>query len=209
MQTNISKEDFYKENLVLLEGVQIELISRIEIMRKYKTAQNMRDPVEHCKGRIKSPNSMIEKLKKLGFEPTVENAMTKVFDAAGIRVVCSFIDDVYRIAEAIRQQPDITIIAEKDYIKNPKPSGYRSYHIQLQIPVTIGSRTENIYAEIQIRTVIMDCWASLEHQLRYKHDISRYEYISNELKRCANELASTELNFQTMRDLIQNAGDDK
>jgi putative GTP pyrophosphokinase len=77
------------------------------------------------------------------------------------------------------------------------------------MPVTIGSKTENIYAEIQIRTVIMDCWASLEHQLRYKHDISRYEYISNELKRCANELASTELNFQTMRDLIQNAGENK
>jgi putative GTP pyrophosphokinase len=207
MQNKISKEDFYRENLVLLEGVQIALISRIDIIRKYKTAQNMRDPVEHCKGRIKSPQSMIEKLKKLGFEPTVENAMTKVYDASGIRVVCSFIDDVYNLVYMIRQQNDIKIVSEKDYIKNPKPSGYRSYHLQIEMPITIGDKTHTVLAEIQIRTVIMDCWASLEHQLRYKHDISQFEFISGELKRCADELASTEINFQTMREMIQNIGD--
>lgn len=209
MDTNIAKEDFYRESLVLLEGVQIELISRIDIIRKYKAARNMRDPVEHCKGRIKAPAGMIEKLIKNGYEPTAENALKYMYDAVGVRVVCSFIDDVYNMADMIRHQPDIEIVKEKDYIKHPKPSGYRSYHILVRVPITIGAETRLINAEIQIRTVIMDCWASLEHQLRYKHDISSYNYISGELKRCADELASTEINFQTLRELIQNTGEKK
>jgi putative GTP pyrophosphokinase len=199
----LSKEDFYKEHLVLLDGAIIELVSRINIIRRYNTAMCLRDGVEHCKSRIKTPESMIEKLKKLGVEPTAENALKYTYDAAGIRVVCSFIDDVYRVADMIEHQPDITVVQEKDYIKNPKPSGYRSYHMLLDVPITIGNQTHSIHAEIQIRTVTMDCWASLEHQLRYKHDISKYNFLSGELKRCADELASTEMNFQTIRDMIQ------
>lgn len=195
--------DFYQESLVLLEGAVIELTSRLDIIRKYRKAHHYRDPIEYCKSRIKSPASMKEKLLRHGLEPTRNNAMTKVYDAAGIRVICAFVDDVYFVAKMLHKQSDIRVLEEKDYIHNPKPNGYRSYHMIAEVPIHLGDGICRVYCEIQIRTIAMDCWASLEHQLKYKKSIANQEMIVGELKRCADEIASADLNLQTIRDMIE------
>ncbi|MPN52386.1 GTP pyrophosphokinase YwaC [bioreactor metagenome] len=141
---------------------------------------------------------MAEKLTRKGFPVNSQNALTKVFDAVGVRVICTFMDDVYLIANILKVQPNIEIVEEKDYISTPKSNGYRSYHMIVKAMV----QNQIVYAEIQIRTIAMDCWASLEHQLKYKHDIQKADMFVAELKRCADEIASTDITLQTIRDLI-------
>lgn len=201
-ETPSPEQEFYKESYVLLEGAIIEVISRLDIIRKYKVTERYEDPIEHCKARIKSAESMKEKLKRKNLPVTVESALREIHDAAGIRVICTFLDDIYWIASMLRNQTDIKVIKEKDYIRNPKPNGYRSYHMILQVPVHLENRIEKVYCEVQIRTIAMDCWASLEHQLKYKKDIPDENMIMEELKRCSDEIASTDLNLQTIRDMI-------
>lgn len=207
------EREFYKEAYVLLEGAIIEVLSRLDIIRKYKKIKNAEDPIEHCKARIKSAKSMIEKLQKRQLTVTSESALTQIHDAAGIRVICAFLDDIYWIVNMLKNQKDFKVIKEKDYIKNPKPNGYRSYHMILKVPIHLDNRIEEVYCELQIRTIAMDSWASLEHQLKYKRDIPSEKMISEELKRCADEIASTDLNLQTIRDMItemkQEGGEDK
>jgi putative GTP pyrophosphokinase len=146
---------------------------------------------------------MKEKLIRKNIPVNLENALTQIYDAAGIRVVCTFLDDIYWIADMLRNQQDIKVIEETDYIRNPKPNGYRSYHMILQVPLHLEDRIQNVYCELQIRTIAMDCWASLEHQLKYKKNIPDQDMIIGELKRCADEIASTDLNFQSIWDMIQ------
>ncbi|MDD3173785.1 MAG: GTP pyrophosphokinase family protein [Herbinix sp.] len=197
------EREFYKEAYVLLEGAIIEVISRLDIIRKYKATQHFKDPVEHCKARIKSADSMKEKLQRRNLPVSADSALTQVYDAAGIRVVCTFIDDIYWIVSMLRNQQDIKVIEEKDYIHNPKSNGYRSYHMILQVPLHLEDRIQKVYCELQIRTIAMDCWASLEHRLKYKKNIPNQEMIVGELKRCADEIASTDLNFQAIWDMIE------
>ncbi|WP_010233129.1 GTP pyrophosphokinase [Clostridium arbusti] len=201
-ETPSPEQEFYKEAYVLLEGAIIEVISRLNIIRKYKSIDQYEDPIEHYKARIKSAKSMKEKLKRKNIPVTVESALSQIHDAAGIRVICTFVDDIYWIANMLRNQKDIKVVKEKDYIKSPKPNGYRSYHMILQVPIHLENRIEKVYCELQIRTIAMDCWASLEHQLKYKKNIPNDKMIIDELKRCSDEIASTDLNFQTIRDMI-------
>ncbi|MDD3224896.1 MAG: GTP pyrophosphokinase family protein [Clostridium sp.] len=200
------EREFYKEAYVLLEGAIIEIISRLDIIRKYKLTDKDEDPIEHCKSRIKSAKSMREKLKRKNLPVTVESALGEVHDAAGIRVICTFLDDIYWIVNMLKNQQDFKVIKEKDYIKNPKLNGYRSYHMILQVPIHLENQIKMVYCEIQIRTIAMDCWASLEHQLKYKKNIPNEKMLINELKRCADEIASTDLNFQTIHDMIAQIG---
>jgi Uncharacterized protein conserved in bacteria len=206
------EQEFYQGSYVLLEGAIIEVLSRLDIIRKYKSTQNFKDPVEHCKARIKSAESMMEKLQRRNLPVTMESALTQVYDAAGIRVVCTFLDDIYWIVNMLRNQQDIEIMEEKDYIRNPKSNGYRSFHMILRVPLHLEDRIQKVYCELQIRTIAMDCWASLEHRLKYKKNIPNQEMIIGELKRCADEIASTDLNFQSIWDMIegikQNGGGD-
>ncbi len=201
-------KDFYKDAQVLLESVLQELLLRINLLRRYQVLLGERDPVEHCKGRIKSAESMKEKLVRKGFPVTLEAALNKVYDAVGIRIVCQFVDDVYKMVDVIKRQEDMTVIKEKDYIQNPKSSGYRSYHLIVRLPVHLLDCTRELYAEIQLRTIAMDCWAALEHELRYKHTISNQELLQKELKRCSDEMASTDLTMQTIRQMINQNGQD-
>lgn len=201
-ETREHDEDFYKNSRVMLESVEKELLLRIDLIRRYLVLEGQRDPVEHCKSRIKSPESMKEKLKKKGFPVTEEAALTQVYDAVGIRIVCQFVDDVYLMADILRRQEDITIVREKDYIANPKTNGYRSYHVIIRIPIHLPDCTRELYAEIQIRTIAMDSWAALEHELRYKHTIPNAAMLAGELKRCSDEMASTDLTMQTIRKMI-------
>jgi putative GTP pyrophosphokinase len=194
--------DFYGDNLFILQSALNEMLAKIDLIRNYQKMKGFRDPIEHCKGRIKSEDSMLEKLQRRGLEKTIENAFTIIHDAIGIRIVCSFVDDVYVLAKLIREMPDWEILEEKDYIASPKHSGYRSYHIILCLKINMPGESRILHAEIQIRTIAQDSWAALEHELHYKHNIDHVELIQNELRRCADEMASTDLTLQTVRQMI-------
>jgi putative GTP pyrophosphokinase len=198
------EESFYKESIVLIEGAITEMLAKLDIIKKYKLARNERVPIEYITTRVKTEESMKEKLKRKGLEVNLENALTKIYDAAGVRIVCSYIDDVYQIAEMLKSYKDLKLIKEKDYIKNPKPNGYRSYHMVFEMSLDLAGEIRPVFVEIQIRTIAMDFWSSLEHQMKYKKDIHNQELIAEELKRCADQIATTDLNMQTIRKMINN-----
>ena len=195
-------KSFYEDSIVDLDAVITDITARLEVIRKYKKIHNDRDPIEYIKSRIKSEDSMKEKLQRKNLDINLENALSKIYDAAGIRIVCTFVDDVYSIVQMIKQYKDITVFNEKDYIKCPKENGYRSYHLILSVPINIAGETHNVYVEIQIRTIAMDFWSSLEHQMKYKKDIKNPELIASELKRCADEIATTDINMLAIRNMI-------
>lgn len=196
------QDSFYKDSIVLLEGVIAEVQARLDIIRKYKIVHNDRDPIEYITSRVKTEESMKEKLKRKNLPVNLENALTKVYDAAGIRIICAYIDDVYAVVKMLKKFKDLKLLEEKDYIKNPKSNGYRSYHIIFQVPLDIAGEVHPVNIEIQIRTIAMDFWASLEHQMKYKKDVKNQKLIVEELKRCADEIATTDINMLTIRNMI-------
>lgn len=199
-----AEREFYGENLILLEGAISEFLSCMDMIRRYEVQLGNRDPVASSQTRIKSAESMRQKLQRLAFPITAESAMKNVFDAAGVRLVCPFIQDIDRTAELIRAIPGVQIQTEKDYIRNPKPNGYRSYHMILSMPLRfLGNSPKTVWLEVQLRTIAMDCWANIEHQLKYKQNIPDQALLVQELKRCADEITSTDLSLQTIRDLIE------
>ena len=199
-----AEREFYGENLILLEGAISEFLSCMDMIRRYEEQLGNRDPVASFQTRIKSAESMRQKLQRLAFPVTAESAMKNVFDAAGVRLVCPFIQDIDRTAELIRAIPGVQIQTEKDYIRSPKPNGYRSYHMILSMPLRfLGNSPKTVWLEVQLRTIAMDCWANIEHQLKYKQNIPDQALLIQELKRCADEITSTDLSLQTIRDLIE------
>ena len=162
---------------------------------------------EHFISRIKTDESMIEKCERKGFEVSTHSALKEIKDAIGVRIVCGFVDDIYTLVGLFKDMDNISVVEEKDYILNVKPNGYRSYHMILEVitpfPDCDGNENGIYYIEIQLRTIAMDSWASLEHQMKYKKNITNHERITKELKRCADELASCDLNMQTIRKLIE------
>lgn len=198
------EDSFYKESIVLIEGAIAEMLAKIDIIKKYKLAHNERVPIEYITTRIKTEESMKEKLKRKGLNVTLDNALSKIYDAAGVRIVCSYIDDVYQVVEMLKKSKDLEIVKERDYIKDPKPNGYRSYHIVFKLVLDIAGDEYPIFVEVQVRTIAMDFWSSLEHQMRYKKNIKNPDLIAEELKRCADQIATTDLNMQTIRKMINN-----
>lgn len=196
------KQSFYKESIVELEAVITEITARLDVIRKYKKIKNDRDPIEYVKSRIKTEESMKEKLQRKGMEVNLKNALSKIYDAAGIRIICTFVDDVYDVAEMIKKYDDIDVIKEKDYTKNPKENGYRSYHLVISVPLNIAGEIHKVYLEIQIRTIAMDFWSSLEHQMKYKKNVQDQGMIVKELKRCAEQIATTDINMMAIRNMI-------
>ena len=196
---------FYGSNLVLLEGIILEFLSCLEMIRRYQTSLGRSDPVSSHQARIKQAASMREKLRRQGLPVTAESALREVRDAAGVRLICPFVDDIYRTAGLIQAIPGIRIDREKDYSRDPKPNGYRSYHLVLSLPLRFlpGPPAEPVWLEVQLRTIAMDCWASIEHQVKYKQEVPEQKLIVQELRRCADEIASTDLSLQTIRDLIE------
>ena len=197
--------EFYGGSLILLEGIISEFLSCLDMMRRYQTAQGLRDPVSSVQARIKSAASMREKLARQGLPVTRDSALQSVWDAAGVRLICPFTQNIDQTVALIRAIPGVEVLREKDYIRHPKPNGYRSYHMILSLPLRFLGREPHapVWLEVQLRTIAMDCWASIEHQLKYKRDIPNQELIIQELKRCADEIASTDLSLQTIRDLIE------
>lgn len=196
-------ESIYGDHLPELEAVKNRLLAEIDALRKTVKDKYGMDPVEHCLARIKSEDSMREKCRRRGLPETTESALVKIHDAVGIRVVTSFISDVYLVRDYLASLPDCRVVEEKDYIRHAKPNGYRSYHMILLVD-------HHVYAEIQLRTISQDTWASLEHHLKYKKTLNQdTNLIVQELKRCADELASTDVSMQTIRDAIFQIQKDK
>ncbi|MCR4690092.1 MAG: GTP pyrophosphokinase family protein [Lachnospiraceae bacterium] len=184
----------------------LEMLEQKDRIQFDSTGEHLYD---HVVSRIKSDESMREKCRRRGFPETWESALVEMRDALGIRVVCSFIDDIYETRKALSEMEGVRIIEEKDYVGHAKDNGYRSYHLILEIvnPLRPDPKDgpEKLYAEVQVRTIAMDSWAALEHKMKYKKDVRNQEMIVSELKRCADELASCDLSMQTIRDLIRNA----
>ena len=192
-------ENFYSTFLPVMKSVEAYLAALPE-QYSSECAQSISiKPIAYSSTRIKTPDSMIRKLKLHGFPTTVDHAMNAMYDAIGLRIVCSFVDDVYAVAEWLKAQPELNIVQIKDYIAFPKPNGYRSLHLLVKIAEGPGA---GLHAEIQLRTIAIDFWATLEHQLKYKQEIAHEELVRGELKRCADEIASIDLSMQTIRDLI-------
>ena len=193
---------FYKDSLILLEGAITNITSKLEIIRKYKIINGEQDPIEYITSRIKSEKSMKDKLKRKNLDVTLYNALNKVYDAAGIRIICPYIDDVYKVADMLKRYSDLRVVKEKDYIKNPKENGYRSYHIIFELSLDLAGTIKKVYVEVQIRTIAMDFWSSLEHKMKYKKNIKNPEIIAEELRECANQIATTDINMQSIRNMI-------
>ena len=162
-----------------------ELSTKLDVLNDEFMVRFDHNPIHNIQTRLKSVQSIASKLIKRGFEVSTESARANIFDIAGIRVICPYIDDIYTVANMLLQQPDVVLIEKKDYIEKPKSNGYRSLHLILNTPVCLSDRTEMVPVEVQLRTMAMDFWASLEHQLRYKTDNVIPEELADRLKRCA------------------------
>ena len=196
----------FQELMVKYSSAIREVKTKLEILNDDLKIKNGRSPIESIFYRIKKPASIMKKLRKRGHDISVDSIKSNLDDIAGIRVVCSFIDDIYSVAEMLTYQDDITVIQIKDYIKNPKENGYRSYHMILEIPVFFSDKKEPMRVEVQIRTIAMDFWASLEHQLKYKQSITNEEEIVKKLKECAEIISKVDSDMQTIRrDIEENS----
>ena len=180
-----------------------EIGTKLEILSDEFQHVHRYNPIEHIKSRIKTSESIVKKLKRYGYESTIENMVQYVNDIAGVRVVCSFTSDIYRIAEMLANQNDIRILSIKDYIKNPKESGYKSYHMLVSVPIFLSDRVVDTKVEIQIRTVAMDFWASLEHKIRYKFEGNAPQHIKTELVECAKMVSDLDARMLSLNEEIQ------
>jgi putative GTP pyrophosphokinase len=180
-----------------------EIRTKIEILSEDFAVRHDYNPIHHMERRLKIPASIEEKLQRLGKEISIEAARDNIFDIAGIRVVCNFVDDVYRVRDMLVAQQDVTLITEKDYIKNPKENGYRSLHLVVSVPVYLMSGMQNVPVEIQIRTVAMDFWASLEHKINYKFDGNVPDHVRTELIACSSMVADLDNRMQELNEELR------
>lgn len=194
----------FQEVFLLYRSVIKEVGTKLDILSDEFQASRKRNPIEYMKSRIKSLKSVLEKLERKNFPISLQSMKENLNDIAGMRVVCSFIDDIYAIADMLVQQNDITLIEKNDYIKNPKPSGYRSLHLVLEVPVFFSDHTEPVRIEVQIRTIAMDFWASLEHKLHYKSVSEKVpKEITMELQQIAKDITATDVKMQEIRDVLE------
>ena len=199
-----SVKDF-EEAMMMYSCAIREVRTKLEVLNEELSVRYNRNPIEFIKTRLKKPISILKKMESRGLEVSRESMMENLNDVAGIRVICYFIDDIYDVARWLSRQDDITVLQVKDYIRNPKSNGYRSLHLIIEIPVFFSEEKRRMKVEVQIRTIAMDFWASLEHQLRYKKDLEHVEnaeLISEELKQCADTIAQTDERMQSIREKI-------
>ena len=199
----IEQASGFMELMMQYRCALMEVETKLNVLNAEFTMKNNRNPFESIKSRIKTPKSILEKLQRKGFEISVKGIEENLADVAGIRVICSFPDDIYATAKMLTDQDDIRVIQVKDYIINPKPNGYRSLHLILEVPIFLSNEKKNMKVEVQFRTIAMDFWASLEHKLKYKKNIENAEEISKELQRCAEASSQRDLRMQALRDRIE------
>ena len=190
----------------LYEAAVKQLSLKFDILNSEFNVLYARNPIHHIEGRVKSQSSIVAKLLKRSLPLSIESARANINDIAGVRVVCSYIDDVYRVAEMLARQSDVEIVKKQDYIQTPNYNGYRSLHMDIRVPVYLSDRTEYVVAEIQIRTIAMDFWASLEHDIRYKADKSKLPAgINEEMFECAGKISEIDRQMQDMYQRIKAA----
>lgn len=204
-------KDVFKDFQALMmhyECAMLEVRTKLDVLNAELAVRDSRNPFETIKTRIKKPMSIINKLRKDGYDVTLDNIQKCLNDVAGIRVICSFPDDIYKLADYLAEQDDIRVIERKDYIANPKPNGYRSLHLIIEIPIFLTEEKKYMRVEVQFRTIAMDFWASLEHKLKYKKEIDNAESISNELFYCAELINQLDCRMQQIREKIENSSEE-
>ena len=180
-----------------------EIQTKIEILKQEFELVHEYNPIEHVKSRMKNPESILKKVQRRGYDWTIDSIRENVRDIAGIRINCSFVSDIYKVSEMLQKQKDITVVEFKDYIAAPKPNGYQSLHMILQIPVFMSDRTEDVYVEVQIRTIAMDFWASLEHKIYYKYDKDVPQHLKDELKEAAETIMALDRKMELIHQEMQ------
>jgi putative GTP pyrophosphokinase len=198
-----NEEDEWKKVMLMYDSALKEVYTKIEILNNEFKLNHQYNPIEHITSRLKSPQSIAKKIRHNGRELTVENIVKYINDVAGIRIICSFTSDIYRIADLIAKQSDVQVLKVKDYITCPKPNGYTSYHMMVSVPIFLSNRMVNTKVEIQIRTIAMDFWASLEHKIYYKFEGNAPERIRKELKECADVVAFLDHKMLTLNEEIR------
>ena len=196
------QEALYQEVMMRYHCAILEMRTKLEVLSEDLAVRYRRNPIEFIESRLKKPSSIARKLKKMGLEVNVENMTEHLSDIAGIRVLCAYIDDIYEIARMLARQTDVRIITVKDYIKNPKENGYRSYHMIVEIPVFFSDKERPVRCEIQIRTIAMDFWATLDHDMQYKKQVEDADQIMKELKECAEIIHNTDEKMMRLRERI-------
>jgi putative GTP pyrophosphokinase len=196
-----SIQDFLAVENIYLSAIR-EIVTKLENLNDEFKITMDRNPIHQIKTRVKTPKSIVEKLTRKGFEVSIQSARENLNDIAGVRVICPYIDDIYMVAQLLTSQDDIELLRTNDYIKNPKPNGYRSLHLVVTVPVFMSKCTERVKVEVQIRTIAMDFWASLEHDLVYKLAERKTEDVVRELKDCADVIAQTDARMQKLHNMI-------
>ena len=197
----------YKDMQMLYTCAMREVKTKFEILDSEFKLKHKRNPIISITSRLKRTESLVEKIMRRGFDFSIESIEENINDIAGVRVICSYVDDIYFIADALLSQDDVTLVARKDYIEDPKPNGYRSLHLIVSIPVFLSEGRREVKVEVQIRTIAMDCWAALEHQMKYKREIPDAERVSAELRACADVMAETDRKMLKLRHEIELAED--
>ena len=195
--------------MLLYNSALKEMGTKVEILNDEFQHVHQYNPIEYVKTRLKSPESIVKKLKRYGYEDSIQNMIEYCNDIAGVRIVCSFTSDIYRLADMIGRQSDITVLSIKDYIKNPKPSGYKSYHMIVTIPIFLSDRMVDTKVEIQIRSVAMDFWASLEHKIAYKFEGHAPAYISHDLQECSKIVSELDEKMLMLNEAILKAKEEQ
>lgn len=197
----------FKKLMTYYKCALMEIETKFNVLNQQFSLQHDRNPINSIKCRLKNPISIQNKIKRKNFPNTLESIEKNINDVAGVRVVCSFIDDVYRLADDFLTQDDINLIEMKDYIKNPKDNGYRSLHLIVSVPIFLSEEKKIMKVEIQLRTIAMDFWASLEHKLRYKKKYEFSDYMEKELMECANISADLDKRMDSIREIIRSDND--
>lgn len=195
--------DSWKTIIFLYNSALKEIGTKIEILNDEFQHTHQYNPIEHIKSRIKTPESIVKKLKRSGYESSIDNMVNYVNDIAGIRIICSFTSDIYEIANMIGKQNDIKVLSVKDYIKYPKENGYKSYHMIVAVPIYLSDKVVHTKVEIQIRTSAMDFWASLEHKIYYKFEGNAPDYIHADLRECAEIVSMLDEKMLSLNEAIQ------
>lgn len=186
----------YRELMAYSRCAMMEVATKFNVLDEELSLQYDRNPIEAIKTRLKSPGSIVDKLERKHLPLTVDSIEQNIHDVAGVRVICSFPSDIYMLADAFLKQDDVTLVEKKDYINTPKENGYRSLHLIVEIPVFLHNQKKFMKVEVQFRTISMDWWASLEHKIRYKKDVTVSEQIAGELKECAEISAGLDLRME-------------
>ena len=188
----------YRELMLLYDAAAREIRTKLEILESEFRVRYARNPIHHIDTRLKSPASISEKLSRKGLPQTLDAIEQNLTDIAGVRVVCNYLEDIYLVADLLEHQQDVELVRKRDYIKQPKESGYRSLHLVVRVPVFLSSHTELVPVEVQIRTIAMDFWATLEHQLRYKSDQETTQLLRRRLLKCAEASAQLDREMQSI-----------